>query len=150
MRLSECYGITESDIKKEKDVCYIDLHQQLTDLGYYTPLKTKEKRIIPIADCLVPLVHQQSVNHSFIKNHMKPIIRSVGDWELRGLCIHSFRHFFITDTKANEINPLFVESIAGHSLNGIEATYTNFHVADLESIRNWQKKLYSEITGDKK
>lgn len=145
MRMSECYGLTENDIRKENDVCFIELSQQLTDLGYYTPLKTKEKRIIPIADSLVSLIHSQTVNHSYIKNHMKPIIRSVEKWQERGLCIHSFRHFFITDTKANEINPLFVESVAGHSLNGIEAIYTNFHAADLKSIRDWQDKLFSEI-----
>ena len=148
MRLSECFGLTENDLKKENGVHYIDLHRQLTDLGYYTPLKTKERRIIPIADRCVPLVHAQTVNQSFIKNHMKPIIRSIDGWKERGLCIHSFRHFFITDTKANEINPIFVESIAGHSLKGIEATYTNFHATDLESIREWQEKLHGEVTGE--
>ena len=150
MRFSECFGLTEGDLKKENDVYYIDLHQQLTELGYYTPLKTKGKRVIPIADCCVPLVHSQTVNHSFIKNHMKPVIRSIDGWKERGLCIHSFRHFFITDTKANGINSIFVESIAGHSLKGIEATYTNFHATDLKSIREWQEKLYRQITGEEK
>ena len=108
MRLSECFGITENDLKQEDDIYYIDLNKQLTDLEYYTPLKNKEKRIIPITDCMIDLIHSQKVNQSFIKNHMKPIIRTIENWKERGLCLHSFRHFFITDTKSSGINPLFV------------------------------------------
>lgn len=149
MRLSECYGVTQSDVKKESDVYYIELTKQLTEIGTYTPLKTKEKRIIPLADYLLPLVHKWSFNHAKIKHVMKPVIRSVEGWEERGLCLHSIRHFFITDTKSCGINPVFVESVAGHSLHGIEAVYTNFHAKDLSSIRQWQEELYHEIIDNK-
>ena len=145
MRLSECYGVTQSDVKKEGDVYFIELTKQLTEIGTYTPLKTKEKRIIPLADCLLPLVHEWSFNHAKIKHVMKPVIRSVEGWEERGLCLHSIRHFFITDTKSSGINPVFVESVAGHSLRGIEAVYTNFHAADLGVVVKWQKELLEEI-----
>lgn len=47
------------------------------------------------------------------------------------------------------IMPIFAESIAGHSLTGIEAVYTNFHAKDLESIRLWQNELYKEIFDNK-
>ena len=150
MRLSECYGVTLNDIRKEDDVIYIELSQQLTEIGFYTPLKTKDKRIIPIDESILSLIHDWDFNHSKLKNRMKPIIRSLEGWEKRGLCLHSLRHFFITDTKAKGINPIFIESIAGHSLKGIEAVYTNFHAKDLESIREWQKDLFSEIVNQKK
>lgn len=149
MRLSECFGVTMRDIKKEDDVIYIELTKQLTEIGSYTPLKTKEKRIIPLADCVLPLIHEWIFNHARIKHIMKPIIRSIEGWEKRGLCMHSIRHFFITDTKATGINPIFIESIAGHSLHGIEAVYTNFHAKDLKSIRQWQEDLYKEIVDNK-
>lgn len=145
MRLSECYGITVADIKKEDDVYFIDLNKQLTEIGEYTPLKTKEKRIIPIAENILPLVHKWTFNHAKIKHLMKPIIRSIETWEERKLSLHSIRHFFVTDTKAKGINPIFIEAIAGHSLRGIEAVYTNFHAKDLQSIREWQETLYQEI-----
>lgn len=145
MRLSECYGVTQSDIRKDGDISYIELSRQLTEIGTYTPLKTKGKRIIPITEELQPLIQKWTFNHARIKHVMKPIIRSIEGWEERGLCLHSFRHFFITDTKARGLNPLFVESIAGHSLRGIEATYTNFHAKDLQSIIEWQKELFKEI-----
>lgn len=145
MRLSECYGVKQEDIKKEDDIYYIDLTKQLTEIETYTPLKTKEKRIIPLPECCINLIHSWSFNHAKIKHDMKPVIRQIVTWEERKLSLHSIRHFFVTDTKANGINPLFVESIAGHSLNGIKAVYTNFHVKDLQSIREWQEKLYTEI-----
>jgi integrase len=91
------------------------------------------------------MFQEWTFNHARIKHVMKPIIRSLDNWEERGLCLHSFRHFFITDTKASGLNPLFVEAIAGHSLRGIEATYTNFHAKDLQSIIEWQKELFKEI-----
>ena len=145
MRLSECYGVTESDIKKEDDIFYIDLNKQLTEIKTYTPLKTKEKRIIPLSDNCLHLIHKWTFNHAKIKHLMKPIIKSIETWEERKLSLHSIRHFFVTDTKAKGINPIFIEAIAGHSLRGIEAVYTNFHVKDLKSIREWQEKLYTEI-----
>lgn len=145
LRFSECYGLTETDIKTDKDIYYIDLQRQLTDIGYYTDLKTKTKRIIPIVEDSLPLIHAQSVNHSYIKNHMKPIIRTFENWEERKLCIHSIRHFFISDTKAKGLNPLFIESVAGHSLGSIESVYTHFKATDLKQIIEWQKKLLSEI-----
>lgn len=145
MRMSECYGVTQDNIKNENGVLYIELKEQLTDIGYYTPLKTKERRIIPIADELVPLIHAQTCNHAKIKYLMKPIIRSIDTWEERKLSLHSIRHFFVTDTKAKGINPIFIESIAGHSLRGIAAVYTNFHATDLQSIRDWQRILYQDI-----
>lgn len=149
MRLSECFGVTQDDLKQEDGVYYIDLKKQLTDIGHYSELKTKQHRIIPVADCLLPLIHAQEKNHHQIKHAMKPIIRSCEKWQERGLCLHSIRHFFITDTKAAGLNPIFIESIAGHSLTGIEAVYTNFHAKDLESIREWQKQLYKEIFDNK-
>lgn len=149
MRLSECYGVTQSDVRQEGDVYFIELTKQLTEIGTYTPLKTKEKRIIPLADCLLPLIHEWSFNHAKIKHVMKPVIRSIEGWKERGLCLHSIRHFFITDTKSSGINPVFVESVAGHSLHGIEAVYTNFHAKDLSSIRQWQEVLYREMVDNK-
>lgn len=146
MRLSECYGTTKADVRKEGDVYYIELTKQLTEIGSYTPLKNKEKRIIPISEKLLPMIQKWKFNHARIKHVMKPIIRSIEGWKERGLCLHSFRHFFITDTKAGGINPIFVESIAGHSLRGMEAVYTNFHAKDLESIIEWQEDLLNDFT----
>lgn len=146
MRFSECYGLTESDIREENGVKYIDLRRQMIG-GEYVALKTKDARQIPIADECARLVHSQTKNENFIKNHMRPVIRSVDGWLERGLCLHALRHFFVTDTKARGINPVFVESVAGHSLRGIEAVYTNFHAPDLRSIREWQSELYAEVCG---
>lgn len=141
MRLSEAFGVSQADIKKEGEVYFIDLNKQLTEIGYYTPLKTKQKRIIPLPEKALNLIHPWNTTHSTIKTYMRPVIRTISDWEERGLSLHSIRHFFITDTKSAGINPLFVESIAGHSLTGIEAVYTNFHAEDLKSIINWQEEI---------
>lgn len=144
MRVSECYGIRESDLFCNNSIHYIDLNKQLLGAGY-APLKTKNSRRIPLTEKALYLCHEQKFSLSTLNHKISALFQSCENVKERQLCMHSIRHFFITDTKSKGINPLIVETIAGHSLTGMEGVYTNFHEEDLSQIIQWQEALLKEL-----
>ena len=142
MRIKECAGIVSSDIINQKGFYFINLTKQLIDKKYL-PLKTKISRHIPIIPELVSLIHETPHTIKYIYQNVNPIIRQLKNAEARKLTIHSLRHFFITDAKSFGVNPLKVESIAGHSLRGIADVYTSFKPEDLTEILAWQRDRFS-------
>jgi len=143
MRFSELYGVTENDIVQIDGVDFVYLQQQKDKDGEYIPLKTKTARYIPLSPRLVPFVRSMNTKNaqSAIRNSLRPVFASLENAKERKLSCHSFRHFFITDAKAQNINPQKVEVIAGHTLSGIEKTYTNFKPSDLIDIIGWQNEM---------
>ena len=141
MRISEAYGIRQNDIINNE---YIHLTKQL-DSKEYKPLKTKDSRDLIIIPELIPLCHDLGYAKAYIYEQVNPLLRNCKSWKERKLSIHSIRHFFITDTKTKNINPLLVEAYAGHSLKGIQNVYTNFHAEDFKPILEWQEKTLKEI-----
>jgi len=146
MRISEVRGVELTNIKTtEKNNLYIYLETQL----YHSkriPLKSKKPRDIPIIPEikeLIPLIFKKNILpfNTAIKN----IASKMNDFEKRKLSAHSIRHFFITNSKANNIPDIKVECIAGHSLKGITGVYTNFKADDLSDILEWQRKIYNDF-----
>lgn len=144
MRISEAIGITEDDIKHDKDFLYIDLKKQFNN-HKYKPLKTKECRCIPIIPEVAALYGFKPIRLPWFYKLITTRRVFFKDHEERMLSTHSLRHFFITQAKVFGINPMFVEVLAGHKLNGMEGVYTNFKVEDLVSIMDWQKAVYDSI-----
>lgn len=145
MRISEALGVRKEDIKtNDKGIEYIDLKSQLVR-GSREQLKTKNNRAIPIIPEIKDLLYEEELTHGQITKAFKVVIRDFERSDDKRLAIHSLRHFFITNAKSCGVNPLKVEKIAGHSLKGMEGTYTNFNVDDLKEILEWQKKTLSAI-----
>ena len=145
MRISETVGVEQKDIIEENGFCYIDLHRQF-ERGAYKLLKTKDQRFIPI---IPELKDHLFDNKLYIYNQfyedLKSITKSFNNAENRLLSSHSIRHFFITNTKAANINPMKIEKIAGHKFKGMEQVYTNFRKEDLNDILIWQKKTFNSL-----
>lgn len=148
-RFSEAYGLTSEDIRTKDGTYYFELNKQMIEDGVYSPLKTKDSRVIPIPEEFALNFKRTESSRSHIKLHTRKVIRTLDSWEKRGLSLHSMRHFFITDTKAKKINPLIVETVAGHKLKGIANIYTNFHIEDLKELIAWQEDLINYLE-DKK
>ncbi|MBQ9537660.1 MAG: tyrosine-type recombinase/integrase [Treponema sp.] len=147
MRISELAGVSAADVKYDGKTSYIKLERQYID-GEFAPLKTKRPRDIPLSPLLVPFVDGDRKSlRKVLRKNLEPQIRKIPGWKERLLCPHSLRHFFISSAKSYGINHLKVEAIAGHSLKGIQETYTTFHVADLAEIVCWQEWAYTRITG---
>ena len=147
MRFSELYGVTQNDIVNIDGVDFVFLQHQKDKDGELVPLKTRTARYIPLSPRLVPFVRSMNVAHSqaCIRLRLQKVFASLDNAKERKLSCHSFRHFFITDAKAQNINPQKVEVIAGHTLGGIEKTYTNFRPSDLVDIIAWQDEMLDFI-----
>lgn len=145
MRRNEGGGVTLSDIKTIDGVSYIQLNKQYF-LGSYKPLKTKKERFIPIIPELLSVIGESPIETFEYSAAITEIKNIFEDYEQRGVCLHSIRHFFITNAKAYGINHLVVETVAGHSLKGIEKVYTNFKPEELTPILEWQKSVFNALT----
>ena len=144
MRISEGFGVCAGDVVEADGLLYIHLARQLQD-GAYVPLKSGECRDIPIIPELLPLVGAEKPTRVTVYRNTRPAFDAASGGSRR-LTVHSLRHFFITSAKSCGINAGKVETIAGHSLKGMEAVYTNYKAKDLAEITRWQKPTYDRLT----
>lgn len=149
LRISEAIGITSEDFCSADDFEYIHLWRQFNN-HKYKDLKNKELRDIPIIPEIKQLIGFDPTRLSALYRYFEPLKKQLTNFEERKLCFHSLRHYFITASKSAGINPLKVETIAGHSLRGITKIYTNFKVTDLKDILSWQKDFYNKFINDVK
>lgn len=144
MRVNEGLGVTSDDIFYTGKTYYIKLNKQKLNSGKYAPVKTKDVRDIPIIEEVKDLVNN-NVKYPSLSVAVKVLNPKL--FNNNNLTIHSLRHFFITNTKAKNINPVKIKKISGHRLeNKVEDTYTNFTPDDLIDILPWQKEIYKYIT----
>lgn len=150
LRISEAAGVSESDIKKDSNNnYYIDLKKQY-GRGEFLPLKNKLARPVPISEELKNIIVNSEImsdkNKIYFYLEFKKIRNNIKDYEARKLTPHSLRHFFITKGKAAGINESKIEFVAGHSLKGMSAIYTNYKPDDLAEVITWQKETFNKIT----
>lgn len=145
-RVSEMLGIRSEDVFYEGGTYFIKLNKQIDFRGAYVPLKTKKERYIPIIPEIKDLFYtdEMGILYRHWIEYFQKATTKLGLPE--DITTHSIRHFFITQAKADGINPLIVETIAGHSLKGIEGIYTNFQKEHLTSILDWQQNLFAYLT----
>lgn len=142
MRISEYVGVRSTDIKKhEKGFYYIDLKRQWYK-DEFAELKRDSKRPVPIIPELLEYFDRDVTKVSTFYRYFVPISRTFENEAERLLCVHSLRHFFISNAKANNVNKDKVETLAGHVLHGEEKTYTHFSAEDLTDILEWQRMTY--------
>lgn len=145
MRISEGLGVTGADVAEADGIAHIHLARQLQREGY-AALKRGGSRDIPIIAELRAASEAQKPSHDMMYKHTRAAFDAVSGGRAQPLTMHSLRHFFITSAKSCGVNPGKVETIAGHSLKGMEAVYTNYKLADLTDILSWQRKTYAALT----
>ena len=155
LRLSE---INSLRIENVKDT-YIDLYDQYLR-GELRPLKTKESRKIPICQELYKVlserIEQSDDGYVFFDvgatkasdTLHKVLVANMPERnEERGYCFHSWRHFYNTYLLSNNISPIKVAAVLGHStgVSSVQERYTNFTEADYQEIYQVQSKLFNEL-----
>ncbi len=155
MRLSEINSLRKDNIKPT----YIDLRDQYLR-GQLRPLKTKEARKIPICPELYKLflerIEQSSDGYVFYNVGAtkasdvlhRVLMKNMPERnEERGYCFHSWRHFFNTYLLSNNISPIKVAAVLGHStgVSSVQERYTNFTEADYKEIYEVQSVLFNEL-----
>ena len=146
LRISELMGMCENKIISAEGFEYINLTVQYTNKKY-TKLKGKQSRPIPIIPEIKEFkICEQTRLSAFYREVTVLKEECKKDTPERNLsAFHSFRHFFITNAKAENVNETKVEFIAGHTLKGISKVYTNFKAEDLKDILTWQKSTLEKI-----
>ncbi len=155
LRLSEINALRKENIKPN----YIDLRDQYLR-GALRPLKTKEARKIPICPELYKLLSDKlsqspddfvffDVGATKASDSLRKVLtENIPERKKeRGYCFHCWRHFYNTYLLSNNINPIKVASVLGHStgVGSVQERYTNFTEADYEEIYEIQSKLFSEL-----
>ena len=155
MRLSEINSLRKENIKPT----YIDLRDQYLR-GQLRPLKTKEARKIPICPELYKLflerIEQSPDGYVFYNVSAtkasdvlhRVLMKNMPERnEERGYCFHSWRHFFNTYLLSNNISPIKVAAVLGHStgVSSVQERYTNFTEADYKEIYEVQSVLFNEL-----
>lgn len=155
MRLSEINSLRRENVK----TTYIDLRDQYLR-GELRPLKTKEARKIPICPELFEVLQKRinKSNDGYVfydvgatkasNNLHKILVENMPERnEERGYCFHSWRHFYNTYLLSNNISPVKVAAVLGHStgVSSVQERYTNFTEADYKEIYEVQSKLFNEL-----
>lgn len=139
-RISEALGLTPEDVKTSPGgILYIDVKKQWSATQKkYVPLKSlsREIPIIPeIKELLKNEYKSYQVSCKIVRSAALEITDNVSTF-------HSFRHFFISEAKSKNVPEKKVEYLAGHTLPGIEKTYTHFTADSCTEILEYQKELY--------
>ena len=155
LRLSEINSLRRENVKDT----YIDLYDQYLR-GELRPLKTKESRKIPICQELYKIlserIEQSDDGYVFFDvgatkasdTLHKVLVANMPERnEERGYCFHSWRHFYNTYLLSNNISPIKVAAVLGHStgVSSVQERYTNFTEADYQEIYQVQSKLFNEL-----
>lgn len=150
MRLSEIQAIRKENLYPT----YIDLRDQFLK-GKLSPLKTREARRIPLCDELYTLLHDRIVDDYVfydIKNDVaSKILSQLVERKMperkkeRGYTFHSWRHFFNTYLLSENVSPVKVAAVLGHStgISSVQEIYTNFTEENYTEIYAAQKKLFT-------
>ena len=155
LRLSEINSLRRENVKEN----YIDLRDQYLR-GQLRPLKTKEARKIPICPELYKILSEriEQSNDGYVFYDVgatkasdslhKVLVANMPERnEERGYCFHSWRHFYNTYLLSNNISPIKVAAVLGHStgVSSVQERYTNFTEADYMEIYEVQSRLFNEL-----
>jgi len=155
MRLSEIHALRKENVKDT----YIDLRDQFLN-GKLRPLKTKEARKVPICPELSEVFKDRLekspngyVYFDVAETMASDTLREVLLENLperkkeRGYCFHSWRHFTNTYLLSQNVSPVKVAAVLGHStgVSSVQERYTNFTEADYVEVYEKQSKLFKEL-----
>jgi integrase len=159
MRISEVLGVQLSDLKAG----YISVSKQYQGKIGLQPTKNKKSREIPIPLALTEELTRLSSNSpegyvfTSFKNRTKPLSNDVvnnalhGALEVIGISkeeqkrqnytFHSWRHYFNTVMRSNNIADSKLQGMTGHSSRAMTDHYTHFDHTDYEDVGKIQSKI---------
>ena len=155
MRLSEINAIRRQNLNPT----FIDLRDQFCH-GKLRPLKTREARKIPLCEKLFTLLETMiPYGMDFVFDELPETRASDALREMltktmpevrkaHGYCFHSLRHFACTFYLSENIAPVKVAAMLGHStgVSSMQERYTNFTEENYKEIYTVQEKLFDYLT----
>ena len=133
---------------------YIEVKDQIQNRTL-CQTKTRQTRIVPIIPELYELLNTlaerdftfDGIRRGEPNDELRKILIQLMPEKRKsaGYCLHSFRHFCNTRMLSENISPVKVTAVLGHStstLSDIQKTYTNFTEADFKEVYEFQKKYF--------
>lgn len=131
------YGLTDLKNHKPRDIVIPPLMQKLLeDLAEGNP----EGFIFSTSRGKVP-ISSDSVRRSLEKAYEKIGITREEQKE-RSLCFHSWRHYLNTTLRSHNITDGKLQTMVGHSGQGMTNHYTHFTAGDFEDIQKVQTEVF--------
>lgn len=150
MRVSEILAIRKETLHKT----YIEVKDQIQNKTL-RPTKTKTTRIVPIIPELYAILHGmigndfvfEGIREGVPSNELRKLLKKLMPEKrlAQGYCLHSFRHFCNTQMLSENISPVKVAAVLGHSIgtvSQIQKAYTNFTETDFSEVYEFQKKYF--------
>ena len=155
LRLSECLAIRPETVFPD----YIDVRDQQNETATkLVPIKTKNMRKVPICSELYEIIQdalEMDPKFFFVTKNIpyKRLILKLQELDFqeareeRNLRFHSWRHLYNTWLLSENVAPVKVAAVIGHTFKGcnVQMTYTNFKPEDYKEIYEAQKKLFNKI-----
>ena len=133
---------------------YIEVKDQIQN-HTLCPTKTKQARIVPIIPELYELLNTlaekdfafDGIRRGEPSDELRKILIQTMPEKRKanGYCLHSFRHFCSPQMLSENISPVKVAAVLGHSVgtvSDIQKTYTNFTEADFKELYEFQEKYF--------
>ena len=160
-RRGEILGLLNKYVHNE----YAEIKHSWNRISGLTPTKTKETRIVPLPAGLSKLLNEikgfdpDGFIFSFdngekpypgyqILNSLYEALDNIGisedERKNRNITFHSFRHFFNTYCRANNVTDDKVRAVTGHKTQAMVDNYTHFNVDDYKEIAEIQKKIENQ------
>ena len=159
MRMSEVIGIQLKDLKGG----YVSVSKQYIYKQGFTPTKTKEKREIPIPEYLEERLKSLSngdpedmlfclgddksvpVTQWSMGKSLDRALRKIGIDEKtrkeKGYSFHSWRHYFNSFMRSNNIADSKLQRLTGHRSDKMTEHYTHFNHKDFSDVAKLQNKI---------
>ena len=138
---------------------YIEVKDQIQN-HTLCPTKTKQTRIVPIIPELYEMLNAlaekdfafDGMRRGEPSDELRKILIQIMPEKRKanGYCLHSFRHFCSPQMLSENISPVKVAAVLGHStgmVSDIQKTYTNFTEADFSEVYDFQKKYFHLLNG---
>ncbi len=149
-----CTGLRIAEVLAIREGKIHDTWLDITDQYYHNelrPLKTKFSRKIPTCESLHKIVLGDfSATYEKIHYDFNKAVDTVLSHDIRikrGLCIHSLRHFFNTYLLAENVPPVKVAAVLGHStgIGSMQERYTNWRPEMFPEVYAAQEKLLKQL-----
>lgn len=158
MRLGEVVALQCEDVKED----YIIVHRSYDRKYGLKSTKTNDKRILPVPTTifkeLKKLREQNKKGFLFsltdgkepfyyrtVTDHLYYALEKieVKDRKDRNISFHSWRHYFNSLMRANNISDSKVQQITGHQTDGMTEHYTHYQPEDFKEVRDLQENVFN-------
>lgn len=163
MRKGEILGLRPCDIQDG----YIKVDHQYKQGYGITDTKTHDSRNIPLPSFIIDDLKvlgadkesdsflfcidrpDKPINQETVNKKLYAALEKIGisreEQQKRNICFHSWRHFFNTTMRSNNISDGKVQKLTGHTSMAMTERYTHFQNDDFKDVQEIQERMLKAV-----